>query len=77
MIIRHEFGFTKLPGVRFQFQNGFASLLTNFSSSEQDGFKDFKYDYNDRWIAVGIIVDVKKVFKVTGRNKSMSPLRKS
>lgn len=64
-IIRHEFGFTKLHGVRFQVQNGLTNLLSDFSSNEPDGFKNIQYDYNDRWMAVGIILDMKKLFRVT------------
>jgi hypothetical protein len=63
LIIQNEFGFNQLKGIRFQVQHGRTHLFTKFSSTKTNGFKDYKYDYNDSWFALGLIVNLKEVFK--------------
>ena len=59
-ILQQQFGFTQLKGMQFQFQIGFTNLATSFTS-EQNNLLDEKYDYNNSWIALGLMLDVSKM----------------
>lgn len=62
VVMQHQFGFSKLPALHFQVQLGITSLVTSFSSP-QNTFTKEKYDYNNSWLALGVILNAGKMVK--------------
>ena len=65
IIIENDFGFNSLQGIRFHWQLGMSNLYTHFSyepSSSSQSFVD-QYEYNNSFGSIGIVADLKKIFK--------------
>ncbi len=62
IIIHSQFGFKGLNVVKFQIQTGISKLFTkDFYSG--DIFREVKYPFNNKWLAIGVITDINKIFK--------------
>lgn len=62
IIFHSQFGFKRLEIFKFQIQTGISKLFTkNFYAGNI--FREVKYPFNNKWIAMGVITDINKIFK--------------
>ena len=61
LIVHSQFGFKGLNIFKFQIQAGIYKLFTQ-DFAARNSLLDIKYHFNNKWIALGVITDMSKIF---------------
>jgi hypothetical protein len=63
IVFENEFGFNKLPQIRFQWQLGFSKLYTHFKYEHLANTTNFddQYQYNNNFGLIGLVADLKQL----------------
>ena len=64
-IIDNNFGFNSLPALTFHLQLGVSNLYTHFTYTPTSSYQDFmdQYEYNNSFVSLGVVADLKQMFK--------------